>query len=99
MREEEYEDLEEEDQEDESLLLCFGEDRKLHKYTPKPGIKFDFETEEELKAFMKKLTETGLMKEGDKAYVKNVSEDFFEGFNDLTAAVTEPEHNNDDLQN
>jgi hypothetical protein len=98
MNGEEYgEEYEEED--DDKLLLCFGDDGKLHKYKPKPGIQFDFETENELKAFMKKLTEKGILTEGDKAFVKNVSDDFFEGFNNLTAAVSEtlPEYDNDDL--
>lgn len=74
---------EESDEDEEPPLRCFSEDGELHKYVPKPGIQFDFETEGELKAFMKKLTETGIMKEGGKAFVKNVSEDFFEGFNDI----------------
>jgi hypothetical protein len=94
MSDEELE-FEEDEKEGEELLLCCGEDGKLQKYAPKPGIEFNFETEEELKAFMVNLTETGLLKTGDKAYVKNVSKDFFEGFKDLAAAIEDSE--DDDL--
>lgn len=80
--EDEFDDEEDDEDEDEDteLLLQMGDDGVLHQYKPKPGVLFDFDTEDALYEFMNTLAKMGIVKQGDRCQVKNVSTDFFNRF-------------------
>jgi hypothetical protein len=84
-------------EEDDFQGIEIEEEEVTEKFTAKPGIEFNFDNEDDLKAFMKALAPMNVINKDVLCFVKNVSFSFFKGFHDLTAAVMSSEDNNDDL--
>jgi len=78
--ENEYEEDGDEKESSNKMLLEMGEDEVLHLHKEKPGVLFEFDTEDALYKFMSTVAKAGISKQGDRCLVKNVSTDFFNRF-------------------